>query len=51
MISNEIKSETMMANETLYDGLTDNEWDEMYKKYIQEYGGQDLPDTYEWGLY
>jgi hypothetical protein len=34
-----------------FDTYTDAELDAMYEEYLLKQGGQELPDTKEWGLY
>lgn len=31
--------------------MTNEDYETMYEQYLQEHGEQELPDTYEWGLY
>ena len=50
-LQHEREVHTMNNNTNIFDNYTDADWDAMYESYLQDHGVQDLPTTYEWGLY
>lgn len=50
-LQHEREVHTMNNNTNIFDNYTDADWDAMYESYLQDKGEQDLPTTYEWGLY
>ena len=36
---------------SIFDTYTDADWDAMYEEYLLKQGGQEMPETKEWGLY